>query len=100
MLPRRLVPYALLVALALLVLPAGASAKKGPCRPDGSGPKCHVWTGHVTSINDGDTFDVDIDGDHRKRSYAIRFLGVQAMEQTRYSKDPKKRRDGFAMSAM
>ena len=92
MLPRRLVAYALLVALALLLLPAGASAKKGPCRPDGSGPKCHVWTGHVTSINDGDTFDVDIDGDHRKRSYAIRFLGVQAMEQTRYSKDPKKRR--------
>jgi endonuclease YncB( thermonuclease family) len=84
--------YALLAALLLLLLPSAAAAKKGRCRPDGSGPKCHVWTGKVKSINDGDTFDVDIDGDHKKRIYAIRFLGVQAMEQTRYSKDPSKRR--------
>jgi endonuclease YncB( thermonuclease family) len=89
---RRSVHFALLSALFLLLVPAAAMAKTGPCRPDGSGPKCQVWTGKVTSINDGDTFAVDIAGDGKKRSYAIRFIGVQAMEQTRYNKDPKKRR--------
>src|SRR4051812_43362297 len=79
-------------SLALALVPASADAKMGRCRPDGTGPMCHVWTGHVTSINDGDTFDVDIDGDHTKHAYHIRFIGIQAMELTVHSENPRKRR--------
>jgi endonuclease YncB( thermonuclease family) len=78
--------------LLLALIPASADAKMGRCRPDGTGPMCHVWTGKVTSINDGDTFDVDIDGDHKKRAYHIRFSGIQAMELTVHSENPSKRR--------
>jgi len=86
--PRLTILFTLLLAL----VPATAQAKRGPCRPDGTGPTCQVWTGKVTSINDGDTFDVDIDGDHKKRSYHIRFIGIQAMELTVHSENPRKRR--------
>lgn len=88
--PRRLT--VVLTLLLALIPAASADAKMGRCRPDGTGPMCHVWTGHVTSINDGDTFDVDVDGDHSKHAYHIRFIGVQAMELTVHSENPKKRR--------
>jgi endonuclease YncB( thermonuclease family) len=84
----------ILCALLLAGVPVtSADAARGPCRPDGSGPTCQVWTGHATSVNDGDTIDVDIDGDHKKRSYHIRFIGIQAMELTVHANDPRKRRD-------
>jgi endonuclease YncB( thermonuclease family) len=82
----------LLVLVALLAAPAPASAATGPCRPDGSGPTCRMWTARVVDVNDGDTIDVDLNGDGSRRHYAIRFIGVQAMEQTRYSHTPSKRR--------
>jgi endonuclease YncB( thermonuclease family) len=81
--------------LGLLVLSIGAApatAASGPCRPDGSGPTCQVWKARVVDVNDGDTIDVDIDGDGSRRRFSIRFIGVQAMEQTRYSDTPSKRR--------
>jgi endonuclease YncB( thermonuclease family) len=82
----------ILSALALTLGAASATAATGPCRPDGSGPTCRVWKAKVTDVNDGDTLDVDIDGDGTRRRYAVRFIGVQAMEQTRYSRNPAKRR--------
>jgi endonuclease YncB( thermonuclease family) len=82
-----------LAAFGLLaaVAPA-AAASTGSCRGDGSGPTCRFWTGRAVSINDGDTIGVDIDGDGTHREYQVRFTGVQAMEQTRYSDIPSKRR--------
>src|SRR4051794_8331753 len=56
------------------------------------GPTCQVWTGKVKTVNDGDTIGVDIDGDGSHRVRQIRFTGVQAMEETVYSNDPKKLR--------
>jgi endonuclease YncB( thermonuclease family) len=83
---------ALLAALASLVLaPAAHAATKGPCVPGQAKPVCHFWTGKVTFVSDGDTIDVDIDGDSRGAQH-IRFTGVNAMELTRYSKYPKRRR--------
>jgi endonuclease YncB( thermonuclease family) len=45
----------------------------------------------VTSVNDGDTIDVDVAGDGTRRPRRIRLTGIQAMEQTVYS---TKRRQG------
>jgi endonuclease YncB( thermonuclease family) len=85
--------------LALLALPAAARADAA-CGPAAAGP-CHVWTGHVTGVNDGDTVFVDLDGDGSRRSATIRFIGVQAMELRRYNNsDPSRRRgDCHAMQA-
>src|SRR3954447_10643293 len=83
-----------LIALALVLLPAaGASATAGPCRPgDPASPTCQVWTGKEKTINDGDTIGVDIDGDGSSRVFQIRFSGVQAMEETKYSNQESKLR--------
>src|SRR4051794_16413165 len=69
-----------ILVLALLTLAAPADAATGPCIPGGGGPRCHVWTGKVTFIADGDTINVDIarDGTHKPRP--IRFTGINAME--------------------
>jgi endonuclease YncB( thermonuclease family) len=82
----------ILSVLVLSVCAAPAAAATGPCRPDGTGPTCQVWKARVVDVNDGDTIDVDIDGDGSRRRFSIRFIGVQAMEQTRYSDTPSKRR--------
>jgi endonuclease YncB( thermonuclease family) len=80
---------------------APASAATGPCRPgDAASPVCQVWTAKEVDVNDGDTIKVDLDGDGSRRHYSIRFIGVQAMEQTRYSTTPSKRRgDCHALQA-
>ena len=83
---------AILAAAVLSICPAPAPAATGPCRPDGTGPTCRIWKAKVVEVNDGDTIDVDIDGDGSRRRFPIRFIGVQAMEQTRYSRNPAKRR--------
>ena len=61
--------------------------------PAATGPRCLVWTGKVLSVNDGDTFKVDIDGDGRRRGVDVRFAAVQAMELTVHHPNPAKRRD-------
>ena len=77
-----------LVALALagaLILPASAAqAKSGPCLPDyPHDAQCHVWTGKVRWVDDGDTLDADIRGDGHGR-LRVRLIGVQAMELSSY----------------
>ena len=47
-----------------------------------------TWSGKVIHVDDGDTMDVRIDGRVRQ----VRFIAVQAMELTRYSTHPSKRR--------
>jgi endonuclease YncB( thermonuclease family) len=81
------------LVLAGAALPASAqAATTAPCRLDGTGPRCTVWTGRVTFVADGDTLDVDLAGDGTSRPVRIRVTGIQAMEQTSYSKYPSRRR--------
>ena len=84
---------AALVASTLALLPAAAPAATGPCRPgDPASPTCQVWMGTERTINDGDTIGVDIDGDGSHRVFQIRFIGIQAMEETIYSNNESKLR--------
>jgi endonuclease YncB( thermonuclease family) len=85
--PPRVVPILL---LALLAVPAAAEAKyRGACIPGTSGgPKCHVWNAKYDFVSDGDTIHVKVGGKRR----LVRFTSVQAMEHTRYSRNPAKRR--------
>jgi micrococcal nuclease len=83
----------LLLALVLSLLSAAAAgAATGPCFPGDRGAPCHFQTATVTSVNDGDTVEVDLDGDRSRRIYSIRFRGVQAMELRRYSSRRSQRR--------
>jgi endonuclease YncB( thermonuclease family) len=82
----------ILTALLVCLGAAPAAAATGPCRPDGTSPACQIWTAKVVDVNDGDTITVDPDRDGSRRHFSIRFIGVQAMEQTRYSTTPSKRR--------
>lgn len=87
-------PYRLLLPLLLLLLcaPATAHARTGACLVDGGGPECTLWTGKVVFVADGDTVDIDIAGDGTARPLRVRLTGLNAMEQTRYSRYPSRRR--------
>jgi endonuclease YncB( thermonuclease family) len=84
----------LLLLVALLAVPvAPADAiSRGHCRGGHKGPKCFIWYATVKEVNDGDTITVDIDGDHTRKEFKVRFSSVQAMEQTVYSNHPSRRR--------
>jgi endonuclease YncB( thermonuclease family) len=88
---RRLFPALLLAAVVLAGLPAAAHAARGDCVIGQIGPLCQVWTAKVLSVNDGDTLDVDVQGDGTRATRRIRMTGVQAMEQIVYS---SRRRQG------
>jgi len=83
----------LLLAFAwmLIAAPAASGAASGPCVIGTASPVCHLVTGKVTFVADGDTLDVDLDGDGRG-ARRTRIIGVQAMELTRYSKYAARRR--------
>jgi micrococcal nuclease len=81
-----------LVVLVALLLAAPADARTGPCRADGSGPTCRIWTGKVDFVADGDTIDVDVAGDGTSRPVRIRITGLNAMELSVYSRRPSRRR--------
>jgi endonuclease YncB( thermonuclease family) len=84
---------AFLVAIGLWLLAAAtAQARTGPCFPGARGAPCHFQTARVTSVNDGDTVYVDLDGDGSRRIYSVRFRAVQAMELHRYSDRRSQRR--------
>ncbi len=78
-------------AVALLVAgtPAPAAATTVACRPGAGSPRCSVWMGKVDWVADGDTLLVRLGKSTTARS--IRLIGVQAMEQHRYSANPAKR---------
>ena len=84
----------LLLALTALVTvaaaqPASARAASGPCTAEPGSPRCEYWYGKVTFFADGDTIDVRLPGSGVRR---VRLTGINAMEQTRYSKYPARRR--------
>jgi len=51
-----------------------------------------VETGKVTFVADGDTIDVDIDGDGTRRARRVRLTGINAMELRVYSHTASRRR--------
>lgn len=72
--PRLIVPSALLViALVLGALPAAPA----------NAATLQIWKGRVTHVSDGDTIDVNIDGDGMG-ARRIRLAGIQAMELEDY----------------
>lgn len=81
---------ALAVVLFSLTVPATAHAARAACVP--GGPACTAWTGGVTFVADGDTLDVDVRGDGTRRPVRVRVTGIQAMEQSVYSRRPSRRR--------
>jgi endonuclease YncB( thermonuclease family) len=68
--------------LCLLVLAAAVAALTAA--PAGA----RTWSAKVIHVDDGDTMDVRVDGRVRQ----VRFIAVQAMELTRYSTHPSRRR--------
>jgi endonuclease YncB( thermonuclease family) len=82
----------LLLCVAGLVLPGTASARVGPCLKPADAAYCDITTGKVTYISDGDTFYVDLNGDRSRRTYPVRITGINAMEQTTYSRTASRRR--------
>jgi endonuclease YncB( thermonuclease family) len=60
--------------------------------PGTAGPRCEIWKGKITFIDDGDTVDVDLARDGTSSPIRVRITGIQAMEQTVYSSDPHRRR--------
>lgn len=80
----------LISALVASAAPAVASAQStttAPCVPGTSEPTCHVWTGKVTRVADGDSYDVRLDGS--EKPIAIRLTGVQAMELKVYRRSAR-----------
>jgi micrococcal nuclease len=76
------------VVISFAALAAPAAAAVGPCVPGGDpddGPLCQYWTGEAKAAADGDTIEVDIDGDGTRAGRGVRLTGVNAMELTRYS---------------
>lgn len=82
-----MVARALVVGIALLAVgaPADAAATRAPCIP-GQPVRCHIWTGTVGPVYDGDSIKVDIDGDASPHPAHIRITGIQAMELTQYGR--------------
>ena len=70
-----------------------ADAARGPCLAGKKRPLCYHWKARVTAVLDGDT----IDGQRARRwplgaVRRVRLTGINAMEQTRYSRNPSARR--------
>ncbi len=89
----RLLALVVLVLSALAVAPGIAHARTGACvAGDAGGPRCTVWTGKVTFVADGDTVDIDVAGDGTGTPVRVRVTGIQAMEQSVYSRYAGRRR--------
>src|SRR5688500_8073217 len=82
-----------LLALAI-ALPAAtaaadtAAAERAPCAEGAKRPLCTFQNARVAFIADGDTIRVRLGGRLRN----VRFTGINAMELSRYSKYPSRRR--------
>jgi endonuclease YncB( thermonuclease family) len=87
---------ALVITIALLVgagaAAQAAEARTASCLAPATGVTCHVWTGKVTFMGDGDTLYVDIAHDGLRSSLPVRITGINATEQTVYSNVASQRR--------
>jgi endonuclease YncB( thermonuclease family) len=82
----------LTAALALIATPSADAAWKAPCIAGTRAPTCYFWDGKVTFVADGDTIAVDVSGDGTAKPERIRFVGINAMEQSVYAVNPANRR--------
>ncbi|GAB1691242.1 lamin tail domain-containing protein [Krasilnikovia sp. M28-CT-15] len=89
---RRLAAVLATAIVSVPVVATPASAATAYCLPVTGSARCHVWTGKVSWVADGDTMLVDINGDGTDTPRPVRIIGMQAMEQRVYSPNPKKRR--------
>jgi endonuclease YncB( thermonuclease family) len=93
--PRALAPLLALLTTALattaVVAPSAGASWRAPCVPPSERPTCSFWAARVTSVADGDTIRVRV-ADDPGRVRTIRFTGINAMEMTRYSSSPRRRR--------
>jgi len=81
-----------LILIASTALFAGAAeARPGPCYKPAAAVGCDVSNGKVTYVADGDTFYVDLDGDRSKAHIPVRVTGINAMEQSVYSRVASRR---------
>jgi micrococcal nuclease len=80
--------------LLLIVAPQPAGAEwLGPCISGTTAPACHFWRGKLKWVDDGDTIDVRMPTSTGKvKTVRVRIIGIQAMEQTVYTSNPRKRR--------
>jgi endonuclease YncB( thermonuclease family) len=89
-----------LAALLVAISGAPASAARGPCIPAKKrGAKCHVATGKVGPVDDGDTITVNVFGDGKRRKQKIRLTGIQTMELTRYGRKRGRRGECHSVRA-
>src|SRR4051794_18433583 len=91
----KLTTATLAALFCLLTLAASsADAQTGPCiLGKKHSPRCKLWNGKVTFIGDGDTLNVRMAGQNKKKpGTRIRITGIQAMEEYTYTSDRKHRR--------
>jgi endonuclease YncB( thermonuclease family) len=96
---RRLMALAAVVpAIVSLAVSQSAGAEwPGPClsgiTAGTTTPVCHFWPGKMKWVDDGDTIDVNMPTSTGKRkTVRVRIVGIQAMEQTVYTSNPRRRR--------
>lgn len=85
----RVLPALVLAGLTAASPAAAGEPDRGPCRTEEDSPSCGFTYGTVVFVADGDTIDVTIPGVGIRR---VRLTGINAMEQSRYSRDPAQRR--------
>jgi endonuclease YncB( thermonuclease family) len=81
----------LVLAVALLAATAAAEAahaRRAPCAEGAKRPLCTFQDARAVFVADGDTIRVRLAG----RIRTVRFTGINAMELTRYSSNPRRRR--------
>ena len=80
------------VAALLVLAPAAQAVHRAPCVAGAKRPVCTFWDAKVKFIADGDTIRADVEADGTHAVKTIRFTGINAMELSRYSKYPSRRR--------
>jgi endonuclease YncB( thermonuclease family) len=99
--PFRILPLLFAIS-AFLCAPASARNRwTGPCVERQTQPTCHFWKARIAKhrggqpiagIADGDTIRVKIFGRRSSAPKSVRFVGINAMELSRYSNIPGRRR--------
>jgi endonuclease YncB( thermonuclease family) len=85
---RGLIALATMLLAATLAADTAQAAKRAPCAEGAKRPLCTFQDARAIFIADGDTIRVKLGG----RTQNVRFTGINAMELTRYSKYPGRRR--------
>jgi endonuclease YncB( thermonuclease family) len=89
----------LALVLAAVIAPAAAQARTGTCLAPDVQALCTVWTGKVTTIGDGDTVYVNVEGDGISSSVSVRITGINAAELSVYGSATRRRGECHAVEA-